>query len=68
MFGRHPHLPIDVEYEVANPSENPESPDLVEPTEEAIEQALENLLNAKNEAKIGQQEHQECTGKTKGVL
>ena len=51
MFGRHPRPPIDVEYEAANTSENPESPDLVDSTEKAIEQALENLLHAKNEAK-----------------
>ena len=51
MFGRHPRLPIDVEYEAPNPTENLESPDLVEPTAEAIEQALENLLSAKSDAK-----------------
>ena len=48
MFGRHPHLPIDVEYEAANSLEDP---DLVEPTEEDIEYALENLLSARMETK-----------------
>ena len=48
MFGRHPRLPIDVEYEAANSLEDP---DLVEPTDEDIEHALENLLSAKKEAK-----------------
>ena len=48
MFGRHPRLPIDVEYEAANSLEDP---DLVEPTEEDIEHALENLLSARMETK-----------------
>ena len=48
MFGRHPRLPIDVEYEAANSLEDP---DLVEPTDEDIEHALENLLSARKEAK-----------------
>ena len=43
MFGRHPRLPIDVEYEAANSLEDP---DLVEPTDEDIQHALENLLSA----------------------
>ena len=48
MFGQHPCLPIDVEYGAANSLEDP---DLVEPTEEDIEHALENLLSARMETK-----------------
>ena len=47
MFGRHPRLPIDVEYEAIKS----ESPDLVKPTDEDIEHAPENLLSARKEAK-----------------
>ena len=46
MFGRRPRLPIDVEYEAANYLEDPS---LVEPTDEDIEHALENLLNARKD-------------------
>ena len=48
MFGRHPRLPIDVKYDAANSLEDP---DLVEPTDEDIEHALENLLSARMETK-----------------
>ena len=44
MFGWHPCLPTGVEYEASES-------DLVKPTDEDIERALENLLSARKEAK-----------------
>ncbi len=48
MFGRHPRLPIDAEYEVANSLEDP---DVVEPTDNGFKLALKNLLYTREETR-----------------
>ncbi len=50
MFGRHPRLPIDAEYETANSADDQDIV-LNEPTDEDIKHALENLLTTNNEAR-----------------
>ena len=50
MFGRHPRLPIDAEYETANSSDDQDIV-LNEPTDEDIKHGLENLLTTNNEAR-----------------